>query len=320
MVTWSHITPQSLALAQVPFPTKPVAVWVGFSAGGVTDNAVRALTAATEKSLGQRIIVVNKPGGGGAVMASQLVNEKPDGYTLGGNTDTPITKSPHLTNVSYDPFKDFRYICLIGKFDSVFAVSADSPFKKWEEVVDWAKKNPGQLMYGHVGPGTSLHLGMVKVAKKEGFTYKDIPFNGDAPMVSALLGGHVMVGGVSRVPVRTHVEAKTIRILLTFDKESIDYAPEVPTFEKMGYDFDPPMNLIVIFAPKRIPDHVAEILEKAFVDGLKKETFRTAAKIQGITLLAEPLIGKALFDYLRKWYVVYEGYIKEAGIYKIEKK
>ena len=317
-ITWTFIIPQYPALAQSSFPTKPVTIWVGFPPGGGTDIIIRSLAEGTEKNLRQKIVVMNKPGGGGTVCASLLAKEKPDGYTLGASTDTPVTRAPHLVDLNYDPLLDLNFIIRVGKWKNVFVVRADSPFKKWEELVDWAKKNPGQLIHGHPGVGTSNHLAMVKVAMREGFTYKSVPFAGDTPNVSALLGGHVMVASGSSVAWQSHVEGKTVRVLLVIEREGLDYVPDAPTFEKVHYDFEMSSS-VIIYAPKGTPDPVRETLGKAFLDGMKTETFKTVSKNQGLTII-DPLTGKDLHEYLRKWNTLYEQYIKEAGIYKIERK
>jgi tripartite-type tricarboxylate transporter receptor subunit TctC len=309
---------QSIALAQVTFPTRPLMIWVGFPAGGGSDIITRALAEGSEKSLGQKIVVINKPGGGGAVAASLLTKEKPDGYTLASFPDTPVTRAPHLRDLDYDPFRDLSQIIRVGLWKNAFVVRSDSPFKKWEDVVNWAKKNPGQLVYGHPGAGTTPHIAMANLALKEGFTFKNVPFAGDTPNVSALLGGHVMIAGGSSLSWRPHSEAKTVRVLLVFEKEGLDYAPDAPTFEKIHYDLDTPTSFIVC-APKGIPDPIREILEKAFIEGMKQETFRRVAKDQEL-LLTEPLTGRALNDYLKKCYLLYEQFIKDAGIYKMERK
>jgi tripartite-type tricarboxylate transporter receptor subunit TctC len=318
LVLGSFTILQSLAPAETSFPTRPVNIWVGFPPGGGTDIIIRALAEGTEKSLKQKIVVMNKPGGGGTVCASLLAKEKPDGYALGGNTDTPVTRSPHLLDLNYDPLKDFSFILRVGKWKNVFVVRADSPFKKWQDLVDWAKKNPGQLIHGHPGTGTSNHLAMVKVAMREGFTYKSVPFAGDTPNVSALLGGHVMVASGSSVAWQNHAEAKAVRVLLIVEREGLEYAPDVPTFEKVGYDFEMSSSIIV-YAPKGVPDPVREILEKALMEGMKTETFKSVAKNQGLSTL-DPLTGKDLHEYLKRWNGLYEQYIKEAGIYKMGKK
>ncbi len=318
-VTCSLMIAQSNVFPQASFPTRPVTVWVGFAAGGATDTVIRTLAEGAGKSLGQRVVVMNKPGGGQTVAVSLLTKEKPDGYTIAGVTDVPLTRAPHLMDVDYDPFQDLSFVIGgLGAWKSLFVAKADGPFKKWEDVVDWAKKNPGQLTYGHPGIGTTPHIAMVKVAKKAGFTFKDVPFAGDTPLLSAFLGGHVMIGGIGTVAVRSHVDAKTVRILLSIEKE-LEYAPEVPTFDKVHYDFGIIPASIIICAPKGIPDLTKHILQKAFSDGMKTETFAKIAKDQEL-ILTGPLTGKDLFDQIKKSYALYGEFIKEAGVYKIEKK
>ena len=316
-VLWTLMILQSYSVAQT-FPARPVTIWVGFPPGGSTDTLTRVLAEATEKRLGQKIVVINKPGAGGAVAASLLTKEKPDGYILASYPDTPVTRAPHLRDLDYDPFRDLSHIIRVGLYKNAFVVKADSPFKKWRDVVEWAKKNPGQLTYGNPGAGTTPHIIMAKVALVEGFTYKTVPFAGDTPNVSALLGGHVMTAMGSSLSWRPHAEAKTVRVLLVVEKEGLDYAPDAPTFEKMNYGFDPPTSLIIC-APRGIPDAIRDSLEKAFLEGIRSKTFQAVAEKNEL-ILREPLTGKSLNDFLKKCYDEYEQFIKEAGIYKMERK
>lgn len=307
----------SAAFAQAKFPTRPVTLWVGLPPGGSADVLARALAEGAEKSLGQKIVVVSKPGGGGTVATSLLKNEKPDGYTLLVNTDTVTTRAPHISDLEYDPFKDIDNFMLIGEWKTVWTVKGDSPFKKWQDLVDWAKKNPGQLTFGHC-TASSFYFGMVAIGKKEGFTFKGVPYACDAPTMTAVLGGHVMLGGGTAAPYRSHVLANNIRILLS--RMKVDYAEghgQQSTFKDMHYDFELPL-LAEILAPKGLPDNVRAILEKAFMDGMKSDVFKKVAQDQ--ELLVRPMTGKPLFDYLKKTSATYEELIKEVGLYKSEKK
>jgi len=316
IVACTLIVSQFPATAQERYPTRPVTVWIGFPPGGSVDITIRALADEAEKSLGQKFVVVNKPGGGGSVAASLLAKEKPDGYTLLGVTDTPVTRAPHLMDLNYDPFQDLSYIVRVGLLGTAFVVRADSPFKKWGELVDWAKKNPGQLVFGHTGVGTCPHIGFCKLALTEGFTFKTVPFAGDVPTVTALLGGHVMVAGGSGMAWPSYVAAGTVRILIADEK--LEYAPYAPSFQEMGYRFEIPSAAIVC-APKKIPTPIKDNLAKAFTDGIKKDSFRAIAKSQNL-ILTEPLTGQALSDHLSKSSLSFMQLFKEAGIYKIQVK
>jgi tripartite-type tricarboxylate transporter receptor subunit TctC len=308
---------QSAVFAQAQFPTRPVTLWVGLPPGGSADVLARALAEGAEKSLGQKIVVINKAGGGGTVATSLLKNEKPDGYTLLLTTDTAITRAPHISDLEYDPFKDIDHFMMIGRWKTVWTVKGDSPFKTWSDMIDWAKKNSGQLTFGHC-TASSFYFGMVKISKKEGFTFKGVPYACDAPTMAAVLGGHVMVGGGTAAPYRSHVLANNIRILLSDEK--ITYAaghgPQT-TFKEMKYDFDVPL-LAIILAPKGMPDNVRKVLEKAFNDGMTSPTFKKIVDEQEHSV--QPLTGKAFVDYLEKTSSTYEDLIKEAGLYKGGKK
>jgi tripartite-type tricarboxylate transporter receptor subunit TctC len=318
MATWSLVITQSIGFAQVTFPTRPVTIWVAFPPGGGTDTIIRTIAEETGKSLGQKIVVVNKPGGGGTVCTSLIAKEKPDGYTLAGITNAAVTVGPHLTDLDYDPFRDLSFIIQVAAWKSVFVVRPDSPFKKWEDVVDWAKKNPGQLIFGNPGIGTNSHISMAKIAIKERFTYRNVPFAGDAPSVAALLGGHVMVAGGGVTVWQSQIEAKNARAILAVEKE-LSFAPDIPTFQKVHYDFGIMPTTVLICGPAGIPDPVRQILEKAFSDGMKTEAFNKLAKTLELFAL-DPLTGTALLDSVKKSYVLYEGFIKEVGAYKSEKK
>ncbi len=303
--------------AQSKFPGRPVTLWVGLPPGGSADVLARALAEGAEKTLGQKIMVVNKAGGGGTVATSLLAREKPDGYTLLLTTDTAITRAPHITELEYNAFKDVDLFMMTGKWKTVWTVKADSQFKTWSDMVNWAKKNPNQLTFGYC-TASSFYFGMVRIAKKEGFTFRGVPYTCDGPTMTAVLGGHIMVGGGTAAPYRSHVLANTIRILLSDEK--IQYAaghgPEA-TFKEMRYDFDVPL-LAIILAPKGIPEPVKATLEKALAEGMKSAIFKKVAADQEHAI--QPLTGRPLADYLKKTSATYEDLIKEAGLYKSGKK
>lgn len=304
--------------AQESFPTKPVTIWVGFPPGGSTDIPTRALAESAVKILGQKVVVINKPGAGGVVATSEVVKAKPDGYTLMANTDTPITRAPHLRDLDYDPFRDLTYIARLGRFKLVMLVREGGEFKTWRDVVEWAKKNPGQLTVGTPGIGTTPALIMPRIAAKEGFTFKTVPFAGDAPSLTALLGGHVVMSGGASVSATGYVQAKRLRVLLVDEKGGLDYAPEALTFDKVGYDVETSTS-VVIYGPKGIPPAVAERLEKAFVAAMQREPFVSVARKTEL-IFGDRLTGRELMENLSKVSANYEELIKQAGLYKSEKK
>ena len=303
------------ALAETKFPVKPVNLYVGFSAGGSTDILARGLAVDAGKFFGKKILVVNKPGAGGAVAAAIVAKSKADGYAVQISPDTPLTRAPHLRKLGFDPMKDFTFISRLGVWKNGFVVPQESPFKTWKDVIKWAKEHPGELKYGCPGPGTTPDVAMALLAHRERITYRSTPFKGDTPNMAALLGGHTMIAGSSTGAWSKYVKAKKMRLLLVFEEEGVEGFPNVPTFKDMGYDMKTPTT-VIIFGPKGIPEDVAKKLGEAFAVGARSEAFRTVSEAMELMDTDKPLTGQQLDQYVREAYNLYKGYIEEAGLGK----
>ncbi len=180
-------------LSAQEYPTKPVTLIVPWPAGGSTDISMRAIADAASKHLGQPIAVDNKGGGGGTVgPATMAAAARPDGYTI---SQIPITvfRLPLMQEVSWDPAKDFSYIIHLTGYTFGVTTSAESQFKTWKDVVDFAKANPGKVTYATPGTGTSLHVGMEQIAAMAGIKLTQVPFKGGAETNAAVLGQHTML-------------------------------------------------------------------------------------------------------------------------------
>lgn len=294
------------------FPTKPVNLYVGFSAGGSTDTLARGLAKGAEEFLGKKVLVVNKPGGGGTVAATLVAKSKPDGYAVQINPDTPLTRAPHLRDLEFDPMKDLSFIARVGVWKNGFVVPENSPFETWEDVVTWAKEHPGELKYGAPGTGTSPDIAMALIAHREGFTYRSIPFKGDTPNMAALLGGHTMIAGSSSGAWGKYVKSNKMRVLLIFEKEGVE-GFQAPTFKDIGYEIETPTS-VIIFGPDGIPMNIREKLGKAFVQGAQTEEFKNIAKSMDLMETDNILTGNELDEYVKRSYELYKSYIEEAGL------
>ena len=256
----------SAAFAQ-DFPAKPITLIVPWPAGGPTDVTMRAMADAASKHLGQPIVVENKAGGGGTVgPATMAAASKPDGYTL---AQMPITvyRLPLMQKTTWKP-EDFTYIIhLTGYVFAAFA-GADTPFKTWEDVIDYAKKNPGKITYGSTGSGTSLHLGMEMLAEKSGVKFTHVPFKGAAEVNAAVAGGHVMLGA-SGTSIRPLVDAGKARFLNVWTAKRVSFLPEIPTLQDLGYPYviDSPWGLA---GPKGMDPKVVAKIHDAFKKALEE--------------------------------------------------
>jgi tripartite-type tricarboxylate transporter receptor subunit TctC len=247
------------AVAQ-SYPTRPITLIVPWPAGGSTDTHLRKVAALASKQLGQPIIVENKPGFGGMLGPSQMgKNAAPDGYTLSQITVNAF-RAPYLQKVDWDPMKDFTYIIGISGYTFGVVVKSDSPFKTFNDLIAYARANPGQMSYGSTGTGTSPHLLMEVVADAAGVKFLHVPFKGNADSTQALMGGHVMAQS-DATGWGKFVDAGTFRLLVTFGEQRTRWG--APTAKELGYDvvsYSP----YGIVGPKGMDPKVVKIIHDAF--------------------------------------------------------
>ncbi|OWW19281.1 tripartite tricarboxylate transporter substrate binding protein [Noviherbaspirillum denitrificans] len=220
------------AIAQ-SYPSRPVRLICPWPAGGSTDIVMRAFTESLGKSLGGTVVLDNKPGAGGILGAVELVNAKPDGYTL-SQLPLGIFRLPHMQKVAFDPMKDLTYIACLTGYTFGLVVRADSPIKSIKDLVDYAKANPDAFTYGSTGTGTTPHLVVEQFAKRAGIKLLHVPFKGNADGMQALLGGHVMAHS-DATGWASAVEAGRARLLATYGSKRTKRWPNVPTLLELGY-------------------------------------------------------------------------------------
>jgi tripartite-type tricarboxylate transporter receptor subunit TctC len=235
------------------FPTKPVTLIVPWPAGGSTDLAMRALADATQKHLGQPVIIENKPGAAGTLGPAQMAaTAKPDGYTIAQITG--------LTAYTFG-----------------VVVNSKSPWTTFKEFVEYAKANPGKVKYGTAGTGTSLHIGMEQIAKQSGGAkWTHVPHKGGAELNAALLGQHIDAVADS-TSWAALVNSGDFRLLVTWSPNRTKNWPDVPTLQEQG------INLILnspygVAGPKGIDPKVVKILADAFAKGVKEPSYAEALK------------------------------------------
>jgi tripartite-type tricarboxylate transporter receptor subunit TctC len=255
------------------FPSRPVTLIVPWPAGGSTDLAMRALATSTEKYLGQPIVIENKPGAAGTMGASAMINAKPDGYTI---TQIPITvfRYPHMAQVGYDPLADLTYIIGISGYTFGVVVRSDAPWKTWQDLVAYAKANPGKLSYGTPGANTSLHVTMEDIAQRDGIQWVQVPYKGNADNMTALLGGHIQASA-DATGWGPHVEAGKMRLLVTWGEKRTKRWPDVPTLKELGYDIVS-TSPYGIAGPKNMDPKTAKVLHDAFRKGMEDAGHRQA--------------------------------------------
>ena len=250
----------ALALAQA-FPSRTIRYICPWPAGGSTDAVIRALAESAAKTLGQQIIVDNKPGAGGMLGANELVNAAPDGYTL-SQLPHGVFRIPHMQKVQFDTLKDFTWIACLTGYTFGLVVPADSPIKSIKDLVDYAKANPEKFTYGSTGTGTSPHLAVEEFAQRAGIKLTHVPFKGNADNMQAILGGHTMAAS-DATGWAPHVAAGKLRLLATYGSKRTKRWPDVPTLDELGYKTvsDSPFG---VCGPKGMEAGVVRTLHDAF--------------------------------------------------------
>lgn len=243
------------------FPARPIRYICPWPAGGSTDAVIRSLATSASAILGQTIIVDNKPGAGGMLGAIELVNAKPDGYTV-SQLPQGVFRIPHMQKVAFDTLKDFTWIACLTGYTFGLVVPASSPLKSIKDLVDFAKANPGQFTYGSTGTGTSPHLAVEEFAQRAGIKLSHVPFKGNADNMQAVLGGHIMSAS-DATGWGPHVESGKLRLLATYGSKRTKRWPTVPTLDELGYQTvsDSPFG---VCGPKGMDPSVVKTLHDAF--------------------------------------------------------
>jgi tripartite-type tricarboxylate transporter receptor subunit TctC len=258
-----------LSVAQ-EYPTRPINLLISVAPGGTRDTSTRVLASKVEKFMGQPFIMSNNGGGAGTVALGIMAKERPDGYHLICASSASLVLIPQLRTVAYK-LEDFILIMEFGAQQTGVVVKADSPWKTFKEFVDYAKKNPGKVNYSTSGVGTGAHIAMDYVAKQEGIQWTNVPYTGDAPALTALLGGHISAvsGGSTWVP---HVQGGALRLLATHGEKRMKIFPDIATFKEQGYDFTNEA-MFLIAAPKGTPPPIVKKLDEAFQKGMEDPEF-----------------------------------------------
>lgn len=250
------------------YPEKPVTLVVGFRAGGGSDTAARILATEIEGILGQKVIVENKGGAGGAV-ATEYIRRKPaDGYTIGFAVASTFSFTPLTGNVAYTA-DDVDFVATTHGYRTVFASPKSAPFEDWSGMIATAKER-GWLNYASIIP---LDRAIIQyIGRKEEIAVNIVPTRGGAGARQAVLGGHVDIGfsGSNALPM---YEDGALKVVAALNPEGIAEHTDIPTLSQLGYDVAA-SDAAVFFGPKGLDAEARAALEAAFAEAVKSETFR----------------------------------------------
>ncbi|MHA6688463.1 Bug family tripartite tricarboxylate transporter substrate binding protein [Mesorhizobium sp. A556] len=251
------------------FPTRPISLIVPYNAGGQTDVAGRVIAEGLTEQLGQRVSVLNKPGGGGVVGTAELATSKPDGYTLGLATSTPMVQKPNISDTPYT-VDSLDYICRVNNNPLMFAVKKGSAIKSVKDLVDLAKSGQ-RITYGSSGEASVQHIAMTRFGKQAGIELVHVPSTADTENLRNILAD-VLTG--SLIPASVVIaNADTIQPIGLMDTERLQRFPDVETFQEAGFDVTAAVWGILA-APKGLGEPVLAKLRKACGEAQSQDTFK----------------------------------------------
>ena len=260
---------------------KPVKILVGFAAGGTADLIARVVADKMKDSLGQPVIVENRPGAIGRITAEAVKNAAPDGTTIMVMPIGPMVVVPHVyKDITYDPIKDFTPIAIGATFQFAFAAGPASGAKTWAEFAAWAKANPGKAAYATSGAGSLPHFFGVLLGRSIGVEMVHVPYKGSAAYINDLIGGQVPAAVDAIADLTELHRAGKVKILASSGSKRSTALPDVPTFAELGVKDVEAIGWFGFFAPARTPKGIVDALNRAINKALASPD--VVAKLSGI--------------------------------------
>ena len=263
-------------------PSKNVTVIVAYKAGSGTDNTARVLSKYATNTVGKTLVIQNIEGGSGSIGWTSLSMAKPDGYTI-GFVNLPTLCSNIVEELGDYTIDDFAPICNHVNETSLVLVAKDSPFNTLNDLVKFAKENPGKLKASTNGTKASNHIGSELLAKSAGFEYMAIPYGGTADQILALRQGEVDFSVAKEADIAAIMSE--VKILGVFSEKRMESLPDVPTLGELGYYNKWYGSARAIVAPKGTPKEAIEFYEAAFKKAMEDPEYIAAAEKAGVTTL-----------------------------------
>ena len=305
---------QSPASAQ-DYPNRPIKVVVGFPPGGGTDVAARIVGQEMSKSLGQSLLVENKPGAAGTLGAAEAARSAPDGYTLLVTPGGHAIFGAMFKSLPFHTVNSFDWISNIVTIPFFIVVPANSEFKTLADVVTKAKTAPGTITYGSTGPGSTHHLGMELLGSRTGAKFLHVPYRGDAPIITALLANEIHFSIVTPTQAIENVKAGKFRALATTANTRDPKMPDVPTVEQTlgitGFDV---RSWFAMAAPAGLPKPAADRLNAE----VRKAVELPEVRARLVAMGGEPAAGtpQAMRDRVARELAIWTKIVDDAAIPK----
>lgn len=302
------------AIAQ-DYPSKTITVVVPFTAGGGVDAIARLLAEKLRASLGQSVVIDNKPGASGMIGATAVVKAKGDGYTLllGSAGETAINPLVYKGRMQYSPEKDLAPITLVARVPNVLVTSPNLPVKNIEDLVNYAKKNPGKLTYATSGVGNPQHLNGELLQALAGVKMSHVPYKGSAGQLVDVASGNVDMTFVSLAGAAPFIKSNRVKVLGVTSAKRTSFAPDVPAIAEYApvssYSLE---NWFGLFAPASTPASIQTRLNSAVTEALRDPELIKRLQEQGGE--AAPMTQKQFKDFIAGETTKYSKIVESAQI------
>ena len=257
------------------YPARPIRIVITVVPGGGADITARAVGQKLTEAWGQQVIVDNRPGGNGAVGMAIAANANPDGYTIVEGTIGPVAVNPSLySKLPYDPVKDFVAVARAVSALNVLVVHPSLPVKSVQELIAYAKTNPGKLTYGSSGVGFADHLAGELFCTLAGVRMVHVPYKGGAPAMLDLVGGNIQLIFATVSTAIVHVKAGKLRALAVTSAKRVDLLPDLPTVAEAGVPGYAAATWTGVIAPAGVPRAIVDKLNAAINKAMTSEAFK----------------------------------------------
>ena len=323
MYAWKHCLLASLIAFATgvsnaqPFPSHPLKLVVPFPPGQGADTLMRLLGERLNTSLGQPVVIDNRPGAGGTIGTDYVTTQPPDGYTLLMGASGPMAISPSLQPavVKYKPLKDFEPVTGVASVAQVFAVNPAFDIKSVQDLIKAAKQKPGEVTFGSSGNGTTQHLFVEQFAALAGVKLLHVPYKGSGPALTDLIGGRLVFVSDTIPAMLPQIKAGKLRAIGVTSAKRSPFLPDVPTIAEQGVKGYSAEGWITVLAPAGTPANIADRLDAEIRKALADPEIRKKVAEQGFVemTVSRAALREFMAAELAKWKKV----IDDAGV-KVE--
>jgi tripartite-type tricarboxylate transporter receptor subunit TctC len=301
------------ALAQAPYPTRPIRMIVPLAAASAVDNAARIVAQKMSESLGQQIVIENYPGASGQIGADLVAKAKPDGYTIGGFNDSIMTMLPNMgSKLSWDILRDFEPVSLVATIEWGLIANNESPYRSAADLIAAARAHPGDINFGSGGNGSPQHIAMALFANQAGIKLTHVPYKGASQAATGVAAGEVSVAFQGLATVAGLVRGGRERLIGVTTPAPLPEFPGVPTVSSSGLPGFQFNSWFTVMAPAGTPKPIIAKLNAEIVKALADAEVRSRLRDQGLTVRGSSPEELALAT--RDQLARYAKLMKDAGI------